>query len=211
MKRLKPAAVCFATTKRLRKLSVAEQTAAWVNDTRGAKKFKSELSAALKKSQENRCAYCGARFQGARPHRDHIAPKGAQLHPEWSFHTRNLVLACYDCNSSRKGEFDTVVVKSSYYRRTKFNIVHPYLDDPREHLAFTGHRLAVLVRAVNGSAKGVQTIKLFDLDNPLRTKERAKDAVMDSDVGHLHGKWRLLAEMIIYAPVPQSLLLKIRG
>ncbi|WP_415287921.1 retron system putative HNH endonuclease [Brevundimonas sp. S1H14] len=211
MRKLKPAAVSFAVSRKLRKLTPADQAAAWATGGHGAKKFKAEISKHLKKSQNNRCAYCGTRFHGSKPHRDHIAPKGVTLHPEWTFHCRNLVLACYDCNSDRKGEFDTVVTKSSFYRQIKFNIVHPYLDEPSDHLAFTGYRISVLVHPVNGSQKGAKTIELFHLDDPLRTKERAKDALLDEDVEHLQGKWKRLAEMFIYAPMPQRMVLKIRG
>jgi uncharacterized protein (TIGR02646 family) len=161
--------------------------------------------------QGQRCAYCGTRLFDESPHRDHIAPKGTNLHPEWTFQPRNIVLACYTCNSVRKKQFDTVLQKGRSYKTTTFSIVHPYLDDPRDHLSFTGHRLSIVVRPMNGSRKGAETIRLFDLASPERSKERAKDNLHDSDVEHLHGRWKRMAEQVILSPLPLHIALKIRS
>lgn len=152
------------------------------------KQFKENVTATMKAAQSNRCAYCGARLHEKRPHRDHIAPKSP--HYEWTFWPANLVLACYCCNVDRKGEVDTVDVKAPSYRRTTFNIVHPFFDDPSEHLNFELDEKAILISAKNGSAKGERTIELFNLMDPERAKQRAKDLLFDDDVNHLQGVTR---------------------
>lgn len=149
------------------------------------KKFKDSVTEDLKAAQSNRCAYCGARLYEKRPHRDHIAPKSP--HYRWTFWPLNLVLACYCCNVDCKGEIDTVDAVAPSYRRSQFNIVHPFLDDPTQHLNFDLDDRAILVSAKNGSAKGARTIELFKLMEPERAKQRAKDVLFDDDVGHLHG------------------------
>lgn len=99
----------------------------------------------------------------------------------------NLVLACYCCNVDCKGEVDTVDAVAASYRRSTFNIVHPFLDDPAEHLDFGLDENAILVSAKNGSPKGARTIELFNLMDPERAKQRAKDLIFDDDVDHLQG------------------------
>jgi len=156
--------------------------------------FKENVTTTMKVAQSNRCAYCGTRLHEKRPHRDHIAPKNPYY--KWTFWPINLVLACYCCNVDCKGEFDTVDFLSKSYSRTIFKIVHPFLDNPDDHLDFDLADKAILVRPKNGSAKGAKTIELFDLMEPERAKERAKDLLIDDDVGHLHGVTR---EMMLAA------------
>ena len=152
------------------------------------KQFKENVTDTMKVAQSNRCAYCGARLHEKRPHRDHIAPKSP--HFKWTFWPANLVLACYCCNVDCKAEVDTVAVVAPSYRRSKFNIVHPFFDDPAEHLDFGLDEKAILVSVKNGSAKGQRTIELFNLMDPERAKQRAKDLMFDDDVDHLQGVTR---------------------
>ncbi|WCQ99129.1 hypothetical protein [Paracoccus aestuarii] len=150
--------------------------------------FKNNVTATMMVAQSRRCAYCGTRLFEKRPHRDHIAPKSP--HFSWAFWPTNLVLACYCCNVDCKGETDTVAVVASTYRRTIFTIVHPFVDDPTDHLNFGVAEKAILVNPKNGSAKGAETIRLFKLMDPERAKERAKDVLLDEDIEHLHGVTR---------------------
>ena len=87
------------------------------------------------------CAYCGLIMGGTgRKEVEHIAHKAK--HPEFSYHSMNLVFACSHCNgSSKKGQKEVVAKKStliidhktaSYfsdieakYTQTKFKILHP--------------------------------------------------------------------------------------
>lgn len=147
--------------------------------------FKKNVTTTMMAAQSKRCAYCGTRLFEKRPHRDHIAPKSP--HYNWTFWPTNLVLACYCCNVDCKGKADTVAVAASSYRRTTFTIVHPFFDDPADHLDFGVADKAILISPKNGSAKGAETIRLFKLMDPERAKERAKDLLLDDDVEHLHG------------------------
>lgn len=170
--------------------------------------FKSELTNELLKNQGKRCAYCGSYLFEKNPHRDHIAPKVPYF--KWTFWPANLVLACYPCNTDRKKTFDPITNLHLSYRRTKFRIIHPYFDDPKDHLTFIGHRGSILVKPKAGSTKGRETIQLFDLMSPERAKQRAKDAIFDADVGHLHGRFKYLFEQFALSPLPQTRALKMK-
>lgn len=160
----------------------------WKRSDGKYKAFKDNVTRTMLAEQSRRCAYCGSRIFEKRPHRDHIAPKS--LHHSWTFWPTNLVLACYCCNVDCKGETDTVAVVASSYRRSGFTIVHPFFDDPADHLNFGVADKAILISPKNGSAKGAETIRLFNLMDPERAKERAKDVLLDDDIEHLHGVTR---------------------
>lgn len=168
----------------------AEKTKAknpWGGGTLQSKSFKKSVTELLLVEQLKRCAYCGGRLFEKRPHRDHIAPK--EKYKKWMFWPENLVLACFACNTDLKATFDPVVKEGSTYRLTEFSIVHPYLDEPTEHINYAADGLNILISPVNNSAKGLRTIQLFDLSNPERAKQRAKDLLFDEDAQHLHGKF----------------------
>lgn len=159
----------------------------WGHGKKSAKAFKAEMTKEMLVEQSRRCAYCGSRLFEKKPHRDHIAPK--EIYKSWMFWPENLVLSCFACNTDQKATFDPVVNVGVSYRCTTFSFVHPYLDDPKLHIQYAAKDLQVLIRAHNESPKGQKTIDLFDLASAERTKQRAKDALFDDDVAHLHGDW----------------------
>ncbi len=189
-------------------VSQSRATELWKRTSGDIGGFKAALTNELMQKQGRRCAYCGAYLFEDHPHRDHIAPKVPYF--QWTFWPANLVLACYACNTDRKKSADTVSLLKASYRRTEFRIIHPYFDDPGDHLNFIGHRGRILVNAKNGSLKGTATIELFNLMSPERAKQRAKDALLDSDVAHLNGRWRHLFEQLVFSPLPQSRALKMK-
>lgn len=211
MKKITPAVVNQADVTVLQAYPAARQSSMWENSSGRPPRFKAELTADLLIKQSSRCAYCCTLLRETKPHRDHIAPKGAKFHPEFTFEVKNLVLACFYCNTERKGETDTVSAKAPQYESCQFSIVHPILDDPERHLKFVGHRGNILIQTVDGSAKGQTTIDLFDLASPELAKGRAKDALFDDDVAHLQGRWKRLLEQVALSPLPQRTVLKFRS
>lgn len=152
--------------------------------------LKTFIKSQLDLLQGEECAFCGLSLKTRVRQIEHIAPKGAKLHPQFMFESKNLVLACSLCNGfERKSTFDTIVAPHQNYFNCTFNIIHPYFDDPDDHLEYIVHpesNLAFLiqVKEVNGtkSAKGVQTVALFHLDKSGMTEERYKDALAASQV-----------------------------
>ena len=188
MKKLQPAIIEQGVLDKLHAKTPQKQRDSW-GYTRGyAGKFKSGITEQLLRNQSRRCAYCGSRLRGEHPHRDHIAPK--ESHPEFTFLPSNLVLACYYCNTECKGAYDSVDGKAAAYSKCTFRIVHPYLDEPSEHIEFVGGEKEILIRVTNDSAKGRETIRLFKLTSPEISKQRAKDALFDEDLEHLPGPWQ---------------------
>ena len=189
-----------------KRLTPANAQARWDADSGRYKQFKEEITEQLLKIQGGRCAYCGCQLFG-NPHRDHIAPKSP--HYKWTFWPKNLVLSCPPCNVDFKKTFDPVMpyVGKRGYSKIEFSFVHPYLDDPKLHIKFIGHRLEILISTANSSAKGKVSIDLFDLTNVHRAKERAMHAAFSRNVGFLQGRWKRLAEQITLAPLPRKLVL----
>ena len=210
MKKIAAAVTDQADLVSLQNYPAERQCKMWENTAGRPRRFKDALTTDLLEKQAHRCAYCCGHLLGLQPHRDHIAPKGVNLHPEFTFETRNLVLACYYCNSERKGETDTIATKNADYSLCQFTIVHPILDEPQDHLQFIGHRADVLIQTVNGSLKGQTTIDLFDLASANHSKARAKDALFDEDVSHLQGRWKRLVEQVAFSPLPRRKVLKFR-
>lgn len=205
MRRLNPAVIDPAI---LAELQANPPARGWKSRTNNVLIFKRRITEDMVVNQSRRCAYCGMRLLGEEHHRDHIAP--VEHHQQFTFEVRNLVLACYFCNSECKWRTDTVANVAQDYAQCVFTIVHPILDEPTEHLRYIGHRLKVLVQAVDGSAKGQTTIDMFDLASPDRCKMRTKDLWLDSDLEHLHGKWKHLFEQVIFAPLPQRVVMRLR-
>ncbi len=166
--------------------------------TRGPiRRFKDDLTALLKIEQQRRCAYCMTYLHEDHPARDHIAPK--RMYPAWTFRPDNLVLACYACNTDRKGEYDPIVVRHSKYRRCQFKIVHPYFDRPDSHLDYRGGgaKRGILISGI--TAKGAETMRVFDLMSPERAKERAADAIFADVPNRLQQRF-----LDLYVPVVQA-------
>ena len=140
------------------------------------KSIKSYLKNALKDLQGDCCAYCGLPFDetsGAQI--EHIAPKSR--YGKFMFHTTNLVLACSLCNGferkERRGYSNTVSVLKDNYEECIFNIIHPYLVDPLDHLEFsTDKNWDVFIKPL--SLKGQKTISMFKLDGSIQSEARGK-------------------------------------
>jgi uncharacterized protein (TIGR02646 family) len=188
MKRLSPANIDAEVLAMLHANPAEKQAQMWKYTNGDPRKFKDQITSHLTTNQSRRCAYCGLRLLGAKHHRDHIAPK--ESHPEFTFVSANLVLACYHCNTDRKDTQDTVSAKNAEYSNCLFTIVHPYFDEPTQHFEFVGATEKILIQVVNGSAKGTETIRMFDLASPEMSKQRAKDALIDTDLEHLPGNWQ---------------------
>ena len=127
-------------------------------------------------SVQTSCAYCGLKLKGtSRGQIEHIAPKAYYRYPQFTFTLLNLVLACGYCNGfDKKGTSDTIAVVEKLYKKCEFNIVHPYFHDPDDHYEWTDNTIEVLIQVKNGSAKGLKSIDLFELDTPKMNELRAQ-------------------------------------
>jgi uncharacterized protein (TIGR02646 family) len=174
----------------------AEKPILWDRTAGRVGRFKQNLTALLMVQQRRRCAYCMSYLHEDHPARDHIAPK--KDYPEWTFRPENLVLACYACNTDRKGTYDPIEVWHRKYRRCRFKFVHPYFDRPSAHLDYSiaGPR-KILIAAI--TAKGAETISRFELMVPERAKQRAADALVEEQPNRLQQQFQAM-----YVPVVQG-------
>lgn len=139
---------------------------------RDAVRFK--IKDKLIKIQGRYCIYCGLHEEHCGGlEREHIAPKGTDSYPQFMFEPENLCLACHHCNVDLKREEDTISRTSSVYKKNKFTIVHPYLDDFAKHIEFAIKDGDVLIISKPRSKKGKKTIELFELDSTTKTFKRS--------------------------------------
>lgn len=157
----------------------ASKKAEWSRQTNTVKAFKKAVMDHGLDVQDHKCAWCEARVgeQVRRtPHRDHIAPK--ELYGKWTFLPINIVVACEACNGfAVKCAVDTVKAEADNYEDCEFRIVHPYLDDPDEHIDFVQEDKRVLM--VGLTDKGSWTITNMKLDGTSATVRRAFESVLN--------------------------------
>jgi len=125
--------------------------------------------------QKEKCCYCGLYYdRTGRGELEHIAPKGANHYPQFTFTPFNLAKACQLCNSSSmKHTYNSISILHPIYENCRFSIVHPYLDNYNDHYQWNYGILNVLITVNNNSPKGIESIKLFELASEKRTRARA--------------------------------------
>lgn len=169
-------AIDAAVQKKLNNYAVDERPKRWEGKARAVLEFKSEVLKQGLVIQSEQCAWCTLPIgeKGRRTaHRDHIAPKAK--YPLWTFLPKNIVIACEYCNGfAVKGDIDTVASAVDAYDECAFYLVHPYLDEPSEHLSFVCDADGTKVVIESQSGKGSWTIEKLKLDTPGATMERAK-------------------------------------
>lgn len=144
------------------------------------KELKIHLRKQLCIYQNNKCAYCGLPLnETGKTEIEHIAPKGGDKrpkYPQYAYTTYNLVLSCNLCNSPiKKGMIDTVEkLDKQNYKNCTFNIIHPYFDDPSDHVDFVARGNKIII--VPKTAKGKKSVDIFQLDNEAHCSARAKQA-----------------------------------
>ena len=146
----------------------------WVwGDGEKIKALKDSIRASLNELHGEYCIYCGMDLNVTSGNQiEHIAPKAR--YPKFTFERFNLVLACSLCNGfekkERAGYWDTVAQPSDIYEDCEFRIVHPYFDEPEDHLELNRHGGKVLIKGL--SAKGLRSIETFLLDGEPLTNQR---------------------------------------
>lgn len=114
-----------------------------------------------------KCAYCESRVTHVYPgDSEHIEPK---VHvPARVVDWENLTFACWQCNHRKDDYYDPAAP-----------LVHPYDDEPEDHIRFYGPQAV----AAPGSAKGLRTLHKLELGR-VELFDRRRD-VIDQLVGLL--------------------------
>ena len=149
----------------------------WKDQKRKTRSLKNKIDKHTINVQGGRCAYCETPLKRGAHALDHIAPKG--IYGDFCFEPLNLVNACSSCNStSNKGESDTIKAPADRndYKRNIFTIVHPYLDNPDEHIQYEDDEKTIFdLKAC--SQKGIETIKIFHWNESWAYKQRVINAM----------------------------------
>ena len=134
----------------------------WEKADNDTKDLKNRMSEYTLLQQGNKCAYCEDLITGG-AQLDHIVPK--QLHPEFCYEPKNLLTSCAVCNMYIKNAGDTIKEPiQRRYEKNEFTIVHPYFDDPEEHIKFTNED-KVIIDEDGSSELGKATIAFFHLND----------------------------------------------
>ena len=134
--------------------------------------------------QGTNCAFCGMKLKVTSSGQiEHIAPKGPNRFPEYMFDKNNLVIACSLCNGFEKKErkdFSNTIGKNRgrNYKNEPFNIVHPKLDDPKDHYNLGVNEDKVVIS--HKTLKGQKSIAMLKLDDEPHTTERFKMLMMNT-------------------------------
>lgn len=148
---------------------------------RAIKSVKDDIKEYLFFEQKGRCYYCEGEFFKNRtgvgePTIDHIADKAT--YPHYLYISKNLVLACKECNGfNKKGTKNVIVAgctKTIYQDldSNDFTFVHPYLDIKEEHMDYDEDNNVWIT--INDSEKGKRSICIFGLNESYNVLERFK-------------------------------------
>lgn len=134
----------------------------WDDTTPVTKAIKHHISKHTIEAQGGRCAYCEKVLAKGDVEIEHIAPK--KHYGEFIYEPYNLVSSCGCCNASvNKGQTKTIVdpVNKAAYEQNTFSIVHPYFDNPDDHIKYNDPE-RIYFNEDNCTEKGEATIKLFN-------------------------------------------------
>ena len=139
----------------------------------------------LMKMHHNKCCYCETKLNTpAYLHVEHFRPKAAvrQSRAEndefpgyyWlAYSWENLLLACFDCNTTHKGTLfpledpaDRARSHNDDLKKERKRLVNPSEENPREHIRFEGDL------PVPQTERGSHTIEELGLRRPALTEER---------------------------------------
>lgn len=156
----------------------------WSLKTNEITKIKIYIKEKLIINQGGRCAYCGNKFEiTSAPEIEHIAAKGGRIraiYPEFTFTPLNLVLACHLCNSPRKkGQIKVIENLDKNYKVCTFKIIHPYFDNPEDHIQEMVNNDEYGIIFTPKSLKGENTIQMFDLNKEVQFKARADNFILE--------------------------------
>lgn len=136
----------------------------WEVNNKAEKALKHRISKRTLWEQNCRCAYCECMMVQGNCFIEHFVPKS--LHREFVYEPENLTSSCGRCNCTGiKGHKETLnSTLSTVYNLNQFKIVHPYIDQPDQHIVFKDAERTVFDKA-RCSPKGLATIEFFHWDD----------------------------------------------
>ena len=150
----------------------------WDNNDPQTVAIKHHISEHTIIAQGGRCAYCENVLAKGDVAIEHIGPK--KHYGMFTFEPYNLVSSCTSCNSPvNKGQSKTIVapVDKNAYDANRFTIVHPYFDNPDNHIKYKDDD-RIFIDNHNCSPRGKETVRLFNWNDMWAVYKRAGIASM---------------------------------
>lgn len=122
------------------------------------------------------CFYCKSKISRniTKEHIEHIVDKDD--YPQFTYNPKNLTISCPNCNTSKgtksvfKNNIDNNISYDQYpYKTEEYSIIHAYLDNYEECMV-----PGIIYEPFNKNEKGIYTIRICDINNPIRVEEREK-------------------------------------
>ncbi len=134
----------------------------WDKKDADIKKLKKHIKQHYLVVQDYTCVYCKQKIivtHGMAWDIEHIIPKSP--YPKFLFEEENLVIACKDCNGTKKNKHVLVNKKRKTFPKNSkdYIIVHPHFDVYDEHIG----RLADSKIYVGNTPKGIETVLICGL------------------------------------------------
>lgn len=175
----------------------------WSSSSEACAVFRSAFRSWAQSNQGSRCAYCVLSINSTSHRRaeiDHFVPKAGN-YGEWTYESRNLVLACAECNSGlKKSYFPLITPAPCDYAECSFTMVHPYLDTDRS-LHFEGGYLGGTItpepiKALTDAAR--ETVRIFGLfaEGMLNSWRAEYLMARFAETGELTGQLDLMEQML---------------
>ncbi|MFR3215975.1 MAG: retron system putative HNH endonuclease [Dysgonomonas mossii] len=172
MLNLNPLSVIVLSNDELRHIHSINNS--WSDGSNPTKNIKNRISIHTLREQSCICAYCERVLCKGEVEIEHIADKGT--YRQFTYESLNLVSACRSCNSTaNKGTKPSIRTLNAVYRNCVFLIVHPYFDNPDEHLFYSDENKIIydIDRCTN---KGKATINMFNWHEQWAIEFRANQA-----------------------------------
>ena len=150
----------------------------WTDNGDKTNSIKHHISKHTIIAQRGRCAYCEAVLAKGDVEIEHIAPR--KHYGMFTFEPYNLVSSCGCCNAPRnKGQNKTIAdpVNAEEYDANSFIIVHPFFDDPDNHLKYVDED-SIIIDYDKCSKKGKKTVDMFHWNETWAVYKRAAIAYM---------------------------------
>nr|WP_295905204.1 hypothetical protein [uncultured Bdellovibrio sp.] len=115
----------------------------------------------------NVCIYCGLIDANNSFVVEHFAPKNVDSYPEFTFTSRNLLLACWNCNNAYKKAADTIKWHNDRYDNCNFSMYHPRLHEISDHFYVNAQAPSLNDIIIPKSPEGQRFFDIFELDRRL--------------------------------------------
>jgi hypothetical protein len=112
------------------------------------------------------CAYCDCAFEeGAYYQLDHFYPKSKAKYKKYRKCIKNLHYSCQRCNNLKGAKDPHNILSPNYYLSNDLEWQMTSREKINDELIYVGHLLFSINKNTNSIDRGLETIKMFNLNN----------------------------------------------